>query len=129
MNLLPGTVAEAAPGRVTVALRSGAVVAVPVEPGAVRPGAAVTLGIRPEALRPDPAGTLAGSVRLVERLGGLTLLHVAGGADGDVTVQTGGADPTAMHQTIRLAVDGAACHVFDADGQALARAARHVLLA
>ena len=43
---------------------------------AVRTGDAVTLGIRPEGLRIDPAGPIAATVALVERLGGLTLLHV-----------------------------------------------------
>ena len=129
MNLLPATVAEPGQGATIVALPSGARVAVPVEPGSARAGDQVTLGIRPEALRPDPAGPLKGEVRLVERLGGLTLLHVAGGADGDMTVQADGADPTAVHQPVRLAVDAASCHLFDAAGQALARSARHQLLA
>ena len=34
-------------------------------------------GVRPEALRVAEAGPIVGEVRLVERLGGLTLLHVA----------------------------------------------------
>jgi multiple sugar transport system ATP-binding protein len=128
MNLLPATVAGVAPDVTTVALPSGAMLAIPVEPGATRPGDRVTLGIRPEALRPDPAGPLAGEVRLVERLGGLTLLHVAGGADGAVTVQTDGADPTSMHQAVRLGVEAASCHLFAPDGQALVRSARHALV-
>ena len=128
MNLLQATVSAAAPGLTTVTTASGAELSVPVEPGAVQPGDRVTLGIRPEALRPDAAGPLAGAVRLVERLGGLTLLHVAAGADGALTVQTDGADPTAPRLSVRLAADAANCHVFDASGQALPRSARHALL-
>ena len=129
MNLVPATIVEAAPGATIVALPSGNRLSIPVEPGASRAGDAVTLGIRPEALRPDPAGSLAGTVRLVERLGGLTLLHVAGGEEGELTVQTDGADPTTTHQSIRLSVDAANCHLFDASGQALSRSALHRLVA
>ena len=77
MNMLPARVVGADRAGVAVELASGARVAVSARPGAARPGDAVTLGVRPEALRPHPDGTLAGEVRLVERLGGLTLLHVA----------------------------------------------------
>ena len=45
--------------------------------GRARPGDAVTLGIRPEGLRHRPGGAIwRETVPLVERLGGLTLLHV-----------------------------------------------------
>ncbi len=128
MNLLPGTVAEADGSDVVVALRSGARVAVPAAGGA-RPGEAVTLGIRPEALRHDPAGVIAGDVRLVERLGGLTLLHVSGEGGDALTVQTDGSDPTKPHSQVRFAVDSSACHVFDADGRAIRRVVQHTLAA
>ncbi len=128
MNLLPATVAEAEGGHVVVATRSGARVAVPAS-GAIRPGDAVTLGIRPEALRHDPAGELAGEVRLVERLGGLTLLHVSAEGGDALTVQTDGNDPTTPHSHVRFAVDGAACHVFNSDGLALPRPVMHTLAA
>ena len=128
MNLLPGTVAEASGGEVVVALRSGAHVAVPAT-GAARPGETVTLGIRPEALHHDPAGPISGDVRLVERLGGLTLLHVSGEGGDPLTVQTDGADPTAVHSRVRFAVDGANCHVFNSDGTALPRSMPHTLAA
>ena len=130
MNLLPARVSAQGPDGVEVALRSGTTLRVPVTDGVV--GDPVTLGIRPEALRPDPAGALAGMVRMVEQLGGLTLLHVAlegaleGG--GDAIVQIEGSAPTRAHQPIRLSVDAAACHLFDAAGLALPHLARHALV-
>ncbi len=127
MNLLPATAVAADASGITVALRSGAQITVAAEAGAVRPGEVVTLGIRPEALRPGEAGAIAGDVRLVERLGGLTLLHVSAEGEGALTVQTDGGDPTLAHRPIRLAVDAAACHVFDAAGQALPQLSRHPL--
>jgi len=129
MNLLPATVAGVEPGGVAVTLPSGARVAVAADPAGAQPGGQVTLGIRPEALRPDPQGAIAGTVRLVERLGGLTLLHVDSPADGAMTVQTDGADATAAHQAVRLAVDPAGCHVFDDAGRALPHLVRHPLAA
>ena len=129
MNLLPVRVGGAEARGIVVDLPGGARVAVPAEPGAARPGDALTLGIRPESLRPDPQGALEGTVRLVERLGGLTLLHIVL-ADGEaLTVQLEGTDPTRAHQPVRLGFDPADCHLFDAAGQAFPRATRHPLAA
>ena len=128
MNVLPAEVVEVAAAGVTVALASGARLAIPVE-GAVRPGSAVTLGIRPEGFRLDPAGPVGGAVTLVERLGGLTLLHLDAGSGVALTVQLEGSQPVNPHETVRLAIDAASCHLFDADGQALTHLHRHSLLA
>ncbi len=121
MNMLPARVKGADNTGIAVDLSDGDRVVVPALAGAARPGDAVTLGIRPEALRPDPNGALAGEVRLVERLGGLTLLHIALAGGEDITVQIEGSDPTKAHQPIRLAFDPAGCHLFDAAGQSLTR--------
>ncbi len=129
MNMLPATIVGQAPGGGTeVALPSGARLTVPAG-GAAAPGTAVTLGVRPEALLPDPNGPIAGEVRLVERLGGMTLLHVTVPQTGSLTVQTDGADATRAHEALRLNVDAAACHLFDGAGLALPRLARHPLAA
>ncbi len=128
MNMLPARVVETSSQGTIVALSSGQSIAVPIEAGTARPGDAVTLGIRPEALRIDASGPITASVTLVERLGGLTLLHVRAG-DEDMTVQIEGSDPTRAHEQIRLAIDTAACHLFDKAGQALTRQGRHPLAA
>jgi multiple sugar transport system ATP-binding protein len=129
MNLLPAKVANVTSSGVDVALASGARLMVPTAMGGLRLGDAVTLGVRPEALRPEPTGMLRGEVRLVERLGGLTLLHATVEGDQAITVQIDGADATRAYQPIRLALEGAACHLFDAQGQALPRLVRHPLAA
>ena len=128
MNLLPATVVQADSGHMVVATRSGARVAVPVA-GSASPGDNVTLGIRPEALHHDPAGELGGEVRLVERLGGLTLLHVSADGGDSLTVQTDGSDATVAHSHVHFAVDGAACHVFTSDGLAMPRTLARTLAA
>ncbi len=129
MNLLPAKVASADGGGVAVALPGAQPIGVPVQGRAVSPGGAVTLGIRPEAIRPDPAGPILGKVRLAERLGGLTLLHITLADGAPLIVQLEGNDNTRVNDDIRLAVDASACHVFDAAGQALPHLARHPLAA
>ena len=129
MNFLPATVAEAGGGGTIVQLASGQRLAVPVEAKAARPGDAVTLGIRPEGLRPDPNGPITAGVTLVERLGGLTLLHLKAQGEQDITVQIEGSDPTRAHDSIRLAVDPGATHLFDTSGQALPHLGRHPMAA
>ncbi len=121
MNLLPGTAGAVQPdGRLPVTLAGGITVPVRVA-DAPAPGSAVTLGIRPEALRHAPDGPFAGTVRLVERLGGLTLVHLALENGEALSAQTDGNDPVRPHGAIRLAADPLACHLFDADGLALRR--------
>jgi multiple sugar transport system ATP-binding protein len=121
MNLLPAQVVGANGVGVTVELPAGVRIAVPAQGASAQPGAAVTLGIRPEALRPGNGGALAGEVRLVERLGGLTLLHVGLQGGEDVVVQIEGSDATRAHQPIHLSFDPAACHLFDSAGLVLPR--------
>jgi multiple sugar transport system ATP-binding protein len=129
MNMLPGKVTGANGAGTIVALPSGQHVAVPVEAGTMRSGDVVTLGIRPEGLHLDPAGSLTATVTLVERLGGLTLLHVKAEGEQDMTVQIEGSDPTRVHEQIHLAIDPTACHLFDPAGQAMPHLGRHPLAA
>ncbi len=125
MNLLPGTAGIAeSDGHVPVTLAGGS--GVWVRPArAPVPGSAVTLGIRPEALHATADGPFAGTARLVERLGGLTLVHVTLESGEALVAQFDGNDPVQPHGAIRLGVDPTACHLFDADGLALERAAPH----
>ena len=129
MNLLPATIVPSAGAGVTVDVPGGGRIAVPVQAGAASAGGAVTIGIRPEALRVDPAGQLSGVVRLVERLGGLTLLHITLQGGQAITVQIEGSNATRAHDQIQLSVDGEACHVFGPDGISMAHLARHPLAA
>jgi multiple sugar transport system ATP-binding protein len=129
MNMLPATLVAIGNGGVEVRLPSGSLLSIPVDPGPLQPGTAVTLGIRPEAMRIDDAGPIAGDVRLVERLGGLTLLHVAAEGREDLIVQVEGTSMVDLHQPIRLSATGAACHLFDSDGIALPQLTPHRLVA
>jgi multiple sugar transport system ATP-binding protein len=125
MNMMEAKIAESVASGTSVALPSGMRIVVPVEAGPARVGEPVTLGIRPEGLHVDPAGPIAATVTLVERLGGLTLLHVNAEGGHQMTVQIEGSDPTRTHDQIRLAVDPRACHLFDKASQALPQLDRH----
>jgi multiple sugar transport system ATP-binding protein len=129
MNLMEAKVVETGPTETSVSTPYGPRIAVPVQDGAVKTGDTVTLGIRPEGLHIDPAGPIAAKVVLVERLGGLTLLHINAEGNQMMTVQIEGSDATRMHDQIRLAVDPAACHLFDKAGLALPQLVRHPLAA
>ena len=129
MNLLPAQVVDVQHSGVTVALASGAQVVLPIDAEHAVPGDAVTVGIRPEGFWIDPEGPIAGDVHLVERLGGLTLLHVTNESGQQLTVQLAGSDPVQAHQSVRLSFDAAGCHLFDAAGQALRPLVRHTLAA
>ncbi len=129
MNMLPVTVAGADGRGIEAVLPSGARIVVPAEAGPVQPNGSLTIGIRPEVLRIDPTGPIAGEVKLVERLGSLTLLHLGAEGIDDLIVQTEGVVGADLHEQVRLAVDGAACHLFDGDGRALPLLARHPMAA
>jgi multiple sugar transport system ATP-binding protein len=129
MNMLPVHIVESNDSVTTVALPSRQRIVLPFAAGTLRPGDAATLGIRPEALHIDPGGPIAARVSLVERLGGLTLLHIKAEGDEEMTVQIEGSDPTKAHDQIQLSIDIAGCHLFDKAGLALKRLDRHPLAA
>ena len=129
MNMLKAQVVDSNQSGVTVALPSGARIVAPSTAASARPGDAVTLGVRPEGFRIDPDGPVAGTVKLVERLGGLTLLHLTAEGHEQLTVQLDGNDSTRAHEAVRLSIDAAACHLFDKDGQALPHLTKHPLAA
>ncbi len=129
MNMLPGEIADIGADGVTVMLKSGARVPAPSAPDNLRRGDPVTFGVRPEGFRVDPSGPVAGRVILVERLGGLTLLHVEMDTGVQLTVQLEGSDPTRLNDVVHLSIDPALSYVFDKAGIAVPTRARHPLAA
>ncbi|MDN2566951.1 ABC transporter ATP-binding protein [Aquibium sp. A9E412] len=104
-----------------VALDGGATVAIPAHRAAA--GAPVRLGVRPEnvALVSGEDG-IAAKVDVVEHLGAETLVYCTSAAlPAPVLVKTGHT-AIAPGAAVRLAFDGAACHLFDGDGQRIAAA-------
>jgi alpha-glucoside transport system ATP-binding protein len=90
---------------------------------AARPGAAL-FGLRPEDLSraPDPgAALLTGLVTLCERLGEVTVVHVALADGTALMAKLPGAVPVERGETIGLTVDPARVHAFDSTGLTLAK--------
>ncbi|MEO9338311.1 sn-glycerol-3-phosphate ABC transporter ATP-binding protein UgpC [Mesorhizobium sp. SB112] len=120
MNLLKVKIASTGPEGISVILPDGQTLSVPVEPGTIGSGDELLLGMRPEHLRVSSSGLFTGQAVLAERLGSLTILHVEIAPDITLVVQTEGSDRTALHGPIALEISPSACHLFRADGQALA---------
>src|SRR5215469_11365901 len=112
---------------VTVALPGGREIAVPVDGGRLHMGDKVTLGVRPEHLSPGKTGDLMGEVAVAERLGGETYLYLRIPDQPLVVVQAPGGDPTRVRDRVALHIDPETCHLFDAEGRALAHLQRHPL--
>ncbi len=120
MNFLDSTVTDVA-GGASVQLVGDALVTVPNLDG-VCAGDTVALGIRPDAiaLTGPGSGELAGTVAVVEHLGGATLVYVAVDGIADlVMLETRGHGAVRVGERVALAIDFAACYAFDAAGQAL----------
>ena len=124
MNFLTAHVIDAAESTagkaIVVELADGAVVTVPT--GGQRPsqGEAVTLGIRPESLAPSDSGMITGVVRHVERLGGLTLLHLSRDLHEALIVQTPGDFKASPGESMRFEAATSGLHLFDTQGLRIA---------
>ena len=132
MNLLPAEVTGRGEGGVGVrpldAAGPGAELTLPVEGGALREGERVTLGVRPEHVAAGPAERgLAGEVLVTERLGGATFLHVRLADGTEAIVQAPGDSRVRLHERVGLGFDPARCHLFDAQGRAMAHLERNPL--
>jgi multiple sugar transport system ATP-binding protein len=122
MNLIPATVVTATAKSAMVETAQGDRIEVAVDASGAETGDAVTVGIRPEHLTTGgKAGKLATTATFVETLGHATYAYVAYG-DAQLTVQLpGDVRPAAGGAlTLRAAPDQA--HLFDASGEAFARA-------
>ena len=114
-------------GGLTVALDGGGQMILPVDTDTARKGDRVEVGMRPENL--TLGDDLHARVRVLERLGGVSITHGAlpngqrfcAVLPGDAAVSEG--------QTVGLTINPADCHVFDAKGQVLRRRSAPALAA
>ena len=122
MNLLPATVTDVADTALTLGLGAGHFTFKPRGTAATQIGQPADLGIRPEHARlVDPASpdaVLPGKMRLVERLGNQTLVHLETPCGGFV-LQGGGELVARTGDLTALAFDATRAHGFDAAGQVI----------
>jgi multiple sugar transport system ATP-binding protein len=103
-------------GKAAVRLGDGTLLVTAVAAAGLPDAAETMLGIRAERVRPAQKGTTTGTVRVVERLGERTLIHVAL-ADGSALVaEDAFVSPLRPGDSVALAIEGAFAHLFDAHG-------------
>ncbi len=127
MNFLPATLAAAGGGMATVRLESGEVLRVAAEAETLPLGAALTLGVRPEHMRPvADAGSQAirRHVRSVENFGEYSYLYLSDDLEASMIAKVAGDLLEVPATAMAFHVDPAACHLFDAGGEALVRTRR-----
>jgi multiple sugar transport system ATP-binding protein len=117
MTLLPATLVEGSGGDyATVRLGDGSVVETRVPRAGLPAGGTLQLGVRPESVKVAADGATSAKADLVERLGDRTLVY-AHLTDGQaITGEDSGTSPVQVGDLVKLRVDGAAAHLFDADG-------------
>lgn len=120
MVLAPAQVVPGGAGRVRVRLASGVEVQTAIASDGFDEGQAVELGLRPEHVTLAAPGSegIAATAELVERLGDRTFLY-ARLADGlEIIAHEPGFSEIRAGDPVSLAIDGAAAHLFTADGAA-----------
>jgi multiple sugar transport system ATP-binding protein len=118
MTLAPGKLADGVGEFAVVELADGSVVETRVPRAGLPAGAPIQLGLRPESVRIAQGDEgVAATVELVERLGERTLVY-ARLADGQaITGEDVGTSRLKIGDKVRLAIDGASAHIFDAGGE------------
>jgi multiple sugar transport system ATP-binding protein len=119
MNFLEARITSREGAMAQVEVRDVATIALPLSSsGAV--GDPVTLGVRPEhvVLSSRESGGVPALVTAVEQLGNASLIHCRL-ADQRLLVHSAGQSRVALDETVYLAFDTAACHLFSkTDGEA-----------
>jgi len=117
INLVPVQVLES-DGVALARLPGGATIRTAVSFAGLPLESDLTLGLRAEAVRIADAtdGNAGGTVRVVERLGDRTLVHVALPDGTLLTAEDRGDSGIQAGQAVGLNVDGSAAHFFAADG-------------
>nr|GFA06286.1 sulfate ABC transporter ATP-binding subunit, chloroplastic [Tanacetum cinerariifolium] len=122
MSFLPVTAVAADATGVQVSLPGGGRLRVPVKGEQIKAGDALTLGLRPEHLSERGEGDAQIQVKalVVEHLGGETFTHAQTDGGHDLMIKGEGMSTVKAGQLLRVGVQGHRCHLFDAQGQALA---------
>jgi len=126
MTLAPVELVPADGPHARVRLGDGAEVETRVPRSALPAGGALQVGLRPEsvAVARDGTATMQAKVELVERLGERTLVYARLSDGGAITAEDEGYSRVQVGETIGLSINGAAAHLFDAEGRGYHAGAR-----
>jgi len=124
MGFLKGTISRVEASACEVTLDAGTKVLLPFTNAQQRVGDAVTLGIRPEHLELANEGDCQLTViaDVSERLGSDTYCHVRTTSGEALTMRIRGDLASQYGETLKLHLNSAHCHLFDAQGQVIRRA-------
>ncbi len=119
MNFIKAVASPGRGGKINVSLPGGPTVVLEGQGATMGEGVAVTLGVRPEHLLLDGKAdaTLPGKVRLAEYLGSETMFYATLGDGSEIAVKADGLAKADMGSTLKIGVNAAACHLFDAAGK------------
>ena len=126
MGFLKGQVSRVSGQDCDVQLDAGTLVTLPLSGASLSVGSAVTLGIRPEHLEIATPGqtSLTVTADVGERLGSDTFCHVITANGEPLTMRIRGDMASQYGETLQLHLDPTHCHLFDTDGNAVARPLR-----
>ncbi|MBP5059526.1 sn-glycerol-3-phosphate ABC transporter ATP-binding protein UgpC [Pseudomonas chlororaphis] len=126
MGFLKGRISRVDGQGCEVQLDAGTRIQLPQSSARLSVGSPVTLGIRPEHLELARPGdcTLQVTADVSERLGSDTFCHVVTASGEALTLRIRGDLASAYGQQLNLHLDAEHCHLFDADGVAVARPLR-----
>jgi multiple sugar transport system ATP-binding protein len=123
MNFIEASFVAQEQAGARVALRTGEELVVPVDGATLAAGAPVTLGVRPEHLAPQAAAgdqTLTRPVAAVEHFGEYSYVYLDGGSPAPLIAKVPGDGGVKVGDRATYLAPQACCHLFDADGLALA---------
>ncbi|PZO02656.1 MAG: ABC transporter [Alphaproteobacteria bacterium] len=123
MNLISAEVVEASSHGAVVVTPAGEKIGVDVDAGHAKAGQAVMLGVRPEHLTLSGKGNvIEAKAAFVETLGNATYAYVIHpGSPETLTVQLPGEVRPSVGEALKLHIDPARAHLFDAEGNAFVR--------
>jgi multiple sugar transport system ATP-binding protein len=118
MTLLPAEPVDDGGEMLKLRLGDGAEVETAVPRSALKANGELRLGLRPENVRVVDGGqpTTKAKVELVERLGERTLIYGRLANGQAITAEDEGNSRVKIGDKVGVRIDGAAAHVFDADG-------------
>ena len=123
MNLISAQVAEASSAGAVVVTPAGERIRVDVDAAHATAGQSVALGVRPEHLTlSGEENAIEAKAAFVETLGNATYAYVThSGSPETLTVQLPGEVRPSVGEALKLSIDPARAHLFDADGTAFRR--------
>ena len=121
MNFIKAVASPGKDGSIDVQLPGTVNISLPAQGAALKPGQPVTLGIRPEhlSIAGKNGATLPATVRLAEYLGSESMFYASLADGSDISVKADGLAKAATGSALAIGIPAAACHLFDAQGNAI----------